>query len=77
MVAAKRPGFERAGTSVHVRGGVLLTKVHALLNQIQWHGFQLDITTPNPACPSCYEDVPDGHAPDCELAALLEETKPA
>lgn len=39
-----------------------------VLKEIEWNG---DHTFA--ACPSCNEDQPEGHAPDCQLAALIAQ----
>lgn len=55
----------------------LRARVLALLERIEWgantwQGARAD----EPACPECFAYKDDGaHAPDCALAAMIEELK--
>jgi len=54
-----------------------LREAREVLGEVQWEntcegeGFHDGHTQ----CPSCFRDRPDGHAPDCRLAALLPKEK--
>lgn len=47
-----------------------LRRAQALLRQIQWSDHPISVGE----CPECFERSDQGHAPDCELAAVLGDT---
>jgi hypothetical protein len=48
--------------------------LEAMLKKHQWSGtgYYIDIEHPISVCPECAERMVDPHAPDCELARLLD-----